>query len=96
MRKITSQDIQNIANLARLEIKQDELETYTNDISNVFNLIENMQSVNTENITAAKHPWHTHQRLREDKVTETNQRDIMQHNAPEQMGGLYLVPKVVE
>lgn len=96
MSKITSDDIKHVAKLARLSIDNNELHTYTNDINGVLDLMGEMQRVDTDNVAASKHAWHANQRLRDDKITETNERDTMQKNAPKQVAGLYLVPKVVE
>ena len=59
-------------------------------------LIEEMQAVNTEGIAPMSHSQDVTQRLREDQVTETNQRELYQSIAPSVEDGLYLVPKVIE
>jgi len=65
-------------------------------MSNILNLIDQMQSVNTDDVVPLAHAFDTAQRLREDKVTETDQRDELQKIAPEAEDGLFLVPKVIE
>ncbi|MBT8123794.1 MAG: Asp-tRNA(Asn)/Glu-tRNA(Gln) amidotransferase subunit GatC, partial [Gammaproteobacteria bacterium] len=85
-----------IANLARLQIKQDEVEQYAADLSSIINLVEQMNAVDTKGILPMAHPLDATQRLREDKVTEKNQRDKFQAVAPSAEKGLYLVPKVIE
>ena len=65
-------------------------------MSNILNLIDQMQSVNTDDVSPLAHAFDAVQRLREDKVTETDQRDELQKIAPETEEGLFLVPKVIE
>lgn len=93
---ISPEEVLNIANLARLQIKQDEVEQYATDLSNIINLVEQMNTVDTKDIQPMAHPLDATQRLREDKVTEENQRDKFQAIAPSAKKGLYLVPKVIE
>ncbi len=93
---ISPEEVLKIANLARLQIKQDEVEQYATDLSNIINLVEQMNAVDTTDILPMAHPLDATQRLREDKVTEGNQRDKFQTIAPSADKGLYLVPKVIE
>jgi aspartyl-tRNA(Asn)/glutamyl-tRNA(Gln) amidotransferase subunit C len=55
-----------------------------------------MQAVDTKGIVPMSHSQDVTQRLREDVVTEINQRELFQSIAPAVEGGLYLVPKVIE
>lgn len=93
---ISPEEVLKIANLARLQIKQDEVEQYATDLSNIINLVEQMNAVDTTDILPMAHPLDATQRLREDQVTEDNQRDKFQAVAPSAEKGLYLVPKVIE
>ena len=93
---ISPKEVLNIANLARLQIKQDEVEQYATDLSNIIGLVEQMNAVDTQDILPMAHPLDAVQRLRDDKVTEENQRDKFQTIAPSAEKGLYLVPKVIE
>ncbi len=93
---ISTEDVLKIANLARLQINEDELDQYAKDLSNIITLVEQMNKVDTQNILPMAHPQDATQRLREDKVTEENQRDKFQGIAPHADRGLYVVPKVIE
>jgi len=93
---ISPEEVLNIAKLARLQIKQVELEQYATDLSSIIKLVEQMNAVDTENILPMAHPLDATQRLREDVVKEENQRDKFQAVAPAAEQGLYLVPKVIE
>jgi aspartyl-tRNA(Asn)/glutamyl-tRNA(Gln) amidotransferase subunit C len=89
-------DVKRVAHLARIEISDLDAESYLAKLSGILGLIEQMQAVDTTGITPMSHSQDLTQRLREDVVTETNQRELFQSIAPAVENGLYLVPKVIE
>lgn len=89
-------EIEKIAHLARLEVSDADVDEVTRRITDILALIDQMQSVNTEDVEPLAHPLDVVQRLRADEVTENDQRDALQALAPETEDGLYLVPKVIE
>ncbi|MDD5332922.1 MAG: Asp-tRNA(Asn)/Glu-tRNA(Gln) amidotransferase subunit GatC [Rhodoferax sp.] len=97
---LTSADIARIANLARLELKPLESERMLTQINGFFDLVEKMRAVDTSGLQPLAHPVATLQdialRLREDRVSEPNQREANQRSAPAVEHGLFLVPKVIE
>lgn len=93
---LSTEDVEKIARLARLAMTGPEIETARAQLSGIFDLIAEMQAVDTEGIEPMSHAQDVSQRLREDKVTETNQREAFQAVAPQIEAGLYLVPKVIE
>ena len=97
---LTSQDIARIANLARLELSAAESERMLTKINGFFELVEKMNAVDTSGVTPMAHPVEAIQevalRLREDVVSEPNNRDNNQRSAPAVERGLFLVPKVIE
>jgi aspartyl-tRNA(Asn)/glutamyl-tRNA(Gln) amidotransferase subunit C len=93
---LTHQDVLHIARLARLRVSADEAETAQTQLNSIFGLIEQMQAINTQGIEPMSHALDVAQRLREDKVTESDQRNKFQTVAPAVENGLYLVPKVIE
>jgi aspartyl-tRNA(Asn)/glutamyl-tRNA(Gln) amidotransferase subunit C len=102
---LSSEDIKRIAHLARIEVSDAEVDSTLQKLSGILGLIEQMQAVDTSGIVPMSHSQDVTQRLREDVVTKTNQREAFQKNAP-RLGnganeqavadGLYLVPKVIE
>ena len=94
--KIDNEVILNIAELAQLEVKDEMISQYADKMTAMLNLVEEMQSVNTDNIEPVSNPLDAVQTMRDDKVTEKNLRDEYQAIAPEVDSGLYLVPRVVE
>ena len=93
---ISQAEIVKVAHLARLAIPEERLEGYTHTISDILDLVAQMNAVNTDNVLPLSNPLDAVQILREDVVTETNQREIYQSVAPLVEDGLYLVPKVIE
>lgn len=97
---LNAQDIDRIANLARLELQPAEAERMREQINGFFSIVEAMQAVDTAGVQPLAHPVAAIQdvplRLREDVVSETNQRDANQQSAPAVERGLFLVPKVIE
>ena len=89
-------DVEKIAHLARLAISEEDIPAYAHNLSNILTLVEQMGSIDTRGVTPMAHPLDMAQRLREDAVSESNQRDQFQAIAPSVEAGLYLVPKVIE
>jgi len=93
---LTNADVRKVASLARLEMNEPEIETARTQLSGIFDLIAQMQAVDTQGIAPMSHAQDVSQRLREDMVTEANQRELFQSIAPQVEAGLYLVPQVIE
>lgn len=93
---INNEDVQKIAHLARLAIEPEQLETYTQNLSGILDLVEQMNEVDTTGIDAMAHPRDSKLRLRDDIVTEENQREKFMELAPATENGLFLVPKVLD
>lgn len=89
-------DVYKVARLARLGITEQEAQTAHARLLNIFSLIAEMQAVDTSGIAPMSHARNITQRLREDVVTESNQRELFQAAAPQIKDGLYLVPQVIE
>lgn len=98
---LTLSDVKRIANLAQLEMNDDQAANTLDKLNGIFALAEQMQAVDTAGVAPLSHPLAGHMnnislRLREDKATEPNRRDAYQQVAPKTEDGLYLVPKVIE
>ena len=89
-------DVEKIAHLARLGISDADVPNYARNLSDILTLVEQMSAVDTRGVTPMAHPLDAQQRLRADEVTETNQREQLQANAPQVEAGLFLVPQVIE
>ena len=90
------EQVRRVAQLARLEISEAEAEHTLGQLNRIFTLIEEMQAVDTTGVEPMAHAQDLGQRLREDRVTESDRRAAFQSVAPETEAGLYLVPQVIE
>ena len=93
---LSPEEVKQIAFLARLSIQEENIEQYSQDLSTIFGLVEQMNAASVDNIEPMAHPQDAMQRLRDDVVTEVNQRDKLLANAPLKEDGLFLVPKVLD
>jgi aspartyl-tRNA(Asn)/glutamyl-tRNA(Gln) amidotransferase subunit C len=89
-------DVKRIATLSYIETNNNEADVMLAQLSDIFNLIEEMQAVDTTTVEPMSHAQDVTQRLRDDIVTESDQRELFQSIAPQIEEGLYLVPKVIE
>ena len=97
---LTPDDVSRIAHLARLELKPAESEALLGNLNDFFKIVDQMSAVDTAGVEPLYTPLSAVQevalRLRDDAVTETNQRELNQRSAPAVEDGLFLVPKVIE
>ena len=93
---LSKDQVQHIATLARLQLADAEFAEFVDKLSKIVDFVDQLQAAPTDNVRPMAHPLHQVQRLRVDEVTETNDRDHYQQNAPDLRDGHYLVPKVIE
>lgn len=97
---LTAQDVSRIAHLARLELTETERAAMQTQLNDFFDIVERMRAVDTSGVEPLYTPLSAVQdvalRLRDDAVTEPDQRDANMRNAPAREDGLFLVPKVIE
>lgn len=94
---LTRADIEGIAHLARLSLREDEIPAYVDSLSRILEFVGQLDRAETSGIEPMAHPLPgLTQRLRSDEVTESDCRERHQANAPQVEAGLYLVPKVIE
>ena len=88
--------VQHIATLARLKLADEESGDVVDKLSRIVDFVDQLAAADTDGVVPMAHPLHETQRLRADVITESDQRDHYQENAPSVSDGLYLVPKVIE
>jgi len=93
---LSADEVRRIARLARIEVADSEVERLRAELNGILAMIDEMQAVDTAAIEPMAHPQDMRQRLREDRVTESDEREPFQSVAPATEDGLYLVPKVIE
>ncbi len=100
---LSNQDVKRIANLAAIEISNEESSQYQADLNSLMTIFTSLKSIDTEGIEPLTHPLAMLEevtlRLRDDIVTETDtaeHREQLMSNAPASTEGVFLVPKVIE
>jgi aspartyl-tRNA(Asn)/glutamyl-tRNA(Gln) amidotransferase subunit C len=93
---IDIETIKNVARLARIEIPEEELEHRAASVNGILHWIDKLQSVDTQDVAPLANVSDSELFLREDVVNDGNYRDKILANAPEEMQGFYVVPKVIE
>ncbi len=93
---LTPEQVARIAHLARIAVSPAEAEAVRTQLNGILALVERMQAVDTQGVAPMAHAQDVMLRLRDDAVTEADQRERFQEVAPQVEGGLYLVPKVIE
>jgi aspartyl-tRNA(Asn)/glutamyl-tRNA(Gln) amidotransferase subunit C len=97
---LTPDDLRRIAHLARLDLAEADADRLRGQLNGFFGIVEAMRAVDTTGIEPLAHPVAAFEdvtlRLREDRVSETDQREANQRSAPAVERGLFLVPRVIE
>ncbi len=98
--ELTAAQLRRIAHLSRIEVSDADLARLGPELKGIFSLIEELQAVDTTGVAPLSHPLAVLEELplplREDKATETDQREANMANAPQAENGLFLVPKVLD
>ena len=90
------EDIEKLGELARLRIDPEQVGDLVAKLTSILAFVDQLQAADTGSVEPMAHPLERDQRLRPDRVTESDARDLYQQNAASVERGLYLVPKVIE
>jgi aspartyl-tRNA(Asn)/glutamyl-tRNA(Gln) amidotransferase subunit C len=93
---LTKDQVQHIATLARLKLDDAEFDDVVDKLSRIVDFVDQLQAAPTDDVLPMAHPLNMSQRFRADEITEADERDELQKNAPSVVNGYYLVPKVIE
>ena len=88
--------VHKLCHLARIEVTEAEMADVSAKLSSIVALVDELKAIDTGTTVPMAHPLDRAQRLREDRVTERDQHELYQRNAPLTERGLYLVPKVID
>jgi len=94
--KISNKDVKEVADLARLEIEEEQLDKFTNQFENILKFISKLDELNTDDVESTSHVLDMPTPLREDKVEEWLSQDEALKNAPQREDEFFGVPKVIE
>ncbi|MEQ9619518.1 MAG: Asp-tRNA(Asn)/Glu-tRNA(Gln) amidotransferase subunit GatC [Deltaproteobacteria bacterium] len=94
--KISKEDVLKVAELARLEFGEEELEKFTEQLGNILSYIENLNKLDTDGVEPTSHVLDVATPLREDEVQDWLTPGEALQNAPEGVDGFFVVPQVIE
>ncbi|RZO81584.1 MAG: Asp-tRNA(Asn)/Glu-tRNA(Gln) amidotransferase subunit GatC [Halieaceae bacterium] len=93
---VSPQDVEKVALLARLTISESDLPEVTERFARVLDLVDELNTIDTQDVVPMSNPHDMEQRLRPDAVTRSNEREALMASAPVQEQGYFLVPKVID
>jgi aspartyl-tRNA(Asn)/glutamyl-tRNA(Gln) amidotransferase subunit C len=92
---VTKNDVKKIAELARLEFSESEIENYTSEMNKILGYVEKLNELNTENVEPLSHPIENNNVFRDDVVKLSTDREKALSNAPDSTSEHFKVPKVI-
>ena len=95
MTKISSSDVRKVAQLARLELPDDQIELYTAQIEEILSYVDQLQEIDTQNIPPTTRAVEVVNAMREDLVKINCSRDDILNQAPHREGDFFRVPKIL-
>ena len=93
---LTEKDVKYVARLARLELSEDEVKTYTTQLGAVLEYAEMLNQLDTDQVEPTTHVQEMNNVLRKDEVVPSMDRDEILKNAPDKSKGCFRVPKILE
>ena len=95
MTRISSEDVSKVAKLARLDIPENQLEVYANQLEKILEYVSQLEKINTENVPPTTRAVEVVNVLRNDEIEESNIRDDLLELGPSREGEFYKVPKII-
>lgn len=93
---ITKKEIEHVANLSRLILKEEEIDTYTEQLNSILKFMDKLNEIDTTNIKPTSHAIDVKNVYREDKVRESIPREVALKNTADHKDGQFKVPQVME
>jgi len=94
--KITKQEVEHVAKLARLELSEQEKEKLTDQLSNILTYVETLNSLDTKGVEPTSHVLDLKNVMRDDVAVQGLTQEQALANAPDKAAGHYKVPKIIE
>ncbi len=94
--KITRKDVENVALLSRLEMREDDVEKFTGQLNAILDYIDVLNKVDTSGVEPTAHVLPLKNVMRADEAKPSLPRELALANAPEQEDGYFKVPKILE
>lgn len=94
--KISKQEVEHVAKLARLELSEQEKEKLTDQLSNILTYVEKLNELDTNGVESTSHVLDISNVMRDDVAAASLPQERALANAPEKAAGHYKVPKIIE
>lgn len=94
--KITKEEVEHVALLARLRLTGDEKELYSNQLDKILSYMEKLSELNTDGVEPTTHAVPITNPYRDDRVSPSIPRDKALQNAPQKEKGCFKVPRIIE
>ena len=95
MSNISADDVRKVAQLARLELPDDKIATYTSQLERILDYVDHLQAVDTEGVPPTTRAVEVVNVTREDRVEATPVREDLLNEAPQREGDFFRVPKIL-
>ena len=92
---ISKEEVIHIAKLASLNLSEEEIERYANDMTEILDFANMINSVNTDEIKETIAANENYNVFRKDEVIPSTDRDVLLQNAPSKDEGMFRIPKVI-
>ncbi|MEK6690171.1 MAG: Asp-tRNA(Asn)/Glu-tRNA(Gln) amidotransferase subunit GatC [Nitrospirota bacterium] len=96
MAKITKKEVEHVSRLARLELSDEEKETFTKQLNNILTYVEKLNELDTKDVEPTSHVLQIQNIFKEDEIRESLPRERALSNAPDRTDEFYRVPKIIE
>ena len=93
--KITREEIRHVANLAKLELKDTEMDTFLDQVGDILGYIKKLDQINTKDVSLTSHAVSMTNAFREDEEHDSPGAEKGLANAPKKEDGFFIVPKIV-
>ena len=94
--KITKQEVEHVALLARLKFSEAEKERFTTQLNSILEYMDTLKELDTTQVEPTFHAVTRENVFREDRVLSSNPQDVSLSNAPDGDRGFFRVPKIIE
>ncbi len=95
MSRISADDVRKVAQLARLDLPEERIATYTGQLERILDYVAHLQAVDTEGVPPTTRAVEVVNVTREDKVTPTPVREALLDLAPQREGDFFRVPRIL-
>ena len=93
--KISREDVEHVANLARLDLSEADITTFVGQIGEILNHVDSLKKVDAQGVVGTSHAISLSNAFRDDEVSEPADREVSLTNAPESEDGCFVVPKII-